>query len=114
MDRVLETIERLREASEATRRRVLYITVVAFIAVLGMGWVWSISAQLAPEVSAPVSTTPLPSVAELLGKSGNAALGSIRSSLRDLILGDEPPQELPRETTSSGGQRSGFTLPQSQ
>lgn len=114
MDRVLETIERLREASEGTRRLVLYVVVAVFVVILGAGWAWSMSVQLTAKVSAPVSATPLPSVPELLGKSGNAVLGSIRSSLRDLILGDEQPQELQRETISNGGQRGGFTLPKSQ
>ena len=112
MDRVLATIDRLREASEGTRRRVLFAVVSVVVLVLGAIWAVTLRAQLTPKSSlSEAEPAALPSVAEVIQRSSAALFGSIKSGLRGLILGDESPetsdiitggahQQAPRANTS--------------
>lgn len=95
MEKVLTTIERLREADERTRQRVLILTVATVTLLLGVLWAFSFRAQLSSAetagTNAAAEASSLPSVGELFQKSSSALIDGTKSGLKGLILGEESP-----------------------
>ena len=93
MEKVLITIDRLREADEGTRQRVLILTVAVVALLLGVAWAFSFRAQLTSAeragADASAEASALPSVGELFKKGSSSLISGTKSGLKGLILGEE-------------------------
>jgi len=96
MDRVFDTIERLRHADEATRKWAMVLTVGAAVLLIGVVWAATLRWQFGSAAPSAASTeneavnASLPSLGELFSRTGEAAGENAKDQLRDLLLGEEP------------------------
>ena len=95
MERVFDTIDRLRSTSEETRRRLLFVSVGVIALLLGTVWAMTIRWQLVPLGPAePVAEeSALPSVGEVLSRGTSDTWVRAKAMLREFLQESERAQE---------------------
>lgn len=99
MEKILQWIEKIREAPEATRKLALVTITTIAVLVIATAWVTTLGWQFRTPFDAAIveeeTVTELPGIGELFSRGGAQVSDSLKGALRDILLGDERSKDAP-------------------
>ena len=106
MEKILQWIEKIREAPEATRKLALVAVTTIAIIIIGAAWVTTLSWQFKTSVNATTveeeTATELPGIGELFSRGGAQVSDSLKGALRNFLLRDDDETAQPIQEPSQG------------